>query len=775
MRRFIIIFLVFSFFTGLALFFIPDPGIYPERTDSLAIFDKDGQLLRLSLDSRQNYRLFAPFSEISPELIKSTIFYEDRFFYRHPGFNPLSLARAAFGFFSGSGRPVGASTITMQVARIRFDLETRNLTGKMVQILRAIQLERHYSKKEIMEAYLNLAPYGRNIEGVAAASLIYFGKKPKDLTVPEALALSVIPQNPCARCPLGKKGYKEMDKARQRLFERLVSVYPSYSSFSGFMSLRLVCGSPETLPFRAPHFCDLIHYSAASGGSGMRNTSLDLSVQSEVEGIINKHVIRRYSEGIRNAAALLVDSETMSVMAMAGSADFFNSSINGQVNAVTAKRSPGSALKPFVYALAIDQGLIHPMTLLKDAPLRYGAYAPENFDKRFQGPLSAKAALNQSRNVPALTLAARLSDPDIYDFLKLAGISGMKEKDFYGLSPVLGGCEVSMMEMAELYSMLANGGVMKRITLMKDADNPLSSQRILSPEASFMILDMLLDNPSPYSEFEEEEKTGNMEIAWKTGTSWGFRDAWAAGVGGKYVLVVWVGNFSGEGNSSFVGRSAAGPVFFDIMAMLEKKYGRFRHPGPAVTGLNLKKIDVCALSGGLPGKYTPKIKETWFIPGKSPITVSTIHRAIPIDIRTGLRACVHNPPHTRLEVFEFWPSDISRIFHEAGIYRPEPPSYMKGCGMGERDDNGSSPLIISPDSTVTYVLRNSGLGGDRVPLEATAENDVETLYWFTGKTFAGKTRPGEMLLWETGPGDYQVRVVDDHGRAAVRNLSVRRE
>lgn len=779
MRRFIISILILSILSGAIWFFIPDPGLYPNRTDSRAIFDKDGKLLRLTLNQEQNYRIFSALPDISPDLVASTISYEDRFFYRHPGINPVSALRAFFGLFRGTGRPVGASTITMQVARMRFGLKTKDFQGKLIQILRSVQLERHYSKEQILEAYLNLAPYGRNIEGIAAASLIYFGKKPSELTLPEALSLSVIPQNPSARCPLTGKGYQEMDRARQRLFFRMSKEKKALSKVSGFMSLRLVFGSPETLPFRAPHFCDLVLNPrgriSGSENTGAIETCLDLSIQSEIEGIIKTHVARRRSEGIRNAAALLLDSETMDVLAMAGSADFFDGKINGQVNGTMAKRSPGSALKPFVYALALDQGLIHPMTLLKDAPLHYGAYSPENFDKRFKGPLSARDALNQSRNVPALTLAARLSNPDIYDLLSLTGISGMKEKDFYGLSPVLGGCEVSMMEMAQLYSMLASGGVMRKARLLKDDALPLSGQRLLSPEACFITLDMLLGNPSPYSEFEDEEEQGGNGIAWKTGTSWGFRDSWAAGVGGKYVLVVWVGNFDGQGNPSFVGRTASGPVFFDIMRMIEKRKGAFRHPGPALKGLNMRKVDVCALSGGLPGRYTPRTRETWFIPGKSPITVSTIHRAVPLDIRTGLRACTHNPPDTRLEVFEFWPSDITKIFHEAGIFRPEPPRYMKDCGMADRDESGASPQIISPDSTVTYVLRNPGQGGDRVPLEATAENDVEVLYWFSGKSFAGRTKPGEILLWETGPGDFQIRVVDDHGRASVRSLSVRRE
>ena len=769
--------LLLAVFTG--WIFIPDPGLYPATSESLAIFDAKDRLIRLTLNSEQAYRLFVPVSQIPADLKKATLIYEDRFFYDHPGVNPFALLRSAWGLLGKTARPAGASTITMQTARMRFSLKTTTIRGKIIQILRAIQLERHYSKNSILEAYFNLAPYGRNITGIGAASLIYFGKKPENLTLPEALTLAVIPQNPSVRCPSGKDGYLKMDSARQKLFKKLAATDPGYAKNSGLMSLALVCGSPETLPFKAPHFADYVRSPQSSGQmvgqSGFLKTSLDLDLQTGIETILRKHVHRRYFDGIQNAAALLVDAKTMSILAMIGSVDFFNSGISGQVNAATAKRSPGSALKPFVYALALDQGLIHPMSLLKDTPLRYGAYAPENFDRIFRGPLSATEALNQSRNVPALSLAARLMHPDIYEFLKMAGITGMKDKDFYGLSPVLGGCEVSMLEMAELYAMLANGGIMQPAGFNPAGKASVSGQRLLSPEACYMVLDMLTKNPSPYQEYEDESDGRKSLIAWKTGTSWGFRDAWAAGVAGDFVLVVWLGNFTGEGNPSFVGRGAAGPIFFDILSLLETVSGRFHRPGPRLTCLNLKQIDVCALSGGLPNRYTPKTEKTWFIPGKSPITVSTVHRAIPIDIKTGLRACRHTPPATKLEVFEFWPSDISKVFHEAGLFKPEPPPYVKGCGMESRDDDGSAPQIISPDSTVTYIMRNAGHGGDRVPLEATVENSVKRIYWFADDAYIGQSSPNDIFLWAPTPGKFQIRAVDDNGRAGVRNLVVRRE
>jgi len=759
-------------FAGSALYtLVPDPGLYPELSQSTAIFDAKDRLIRLTLNSKEEYRLFIPIAEIPKDLIDATFLYEDKFFYSHPGVNPCSIIRALWNSIVRKGRVTGASTITMQTARMRFSLKTTTISGKIIQILRAIQLERHYSKERILEAYFNLAPYGRNIEGIGAASLIYFGKKPKNLTFPEILALVVIPQNPSTRCPSDQRGYLMMDQARQNLFKKFSTLNPSYAKNAGLMSLSLMCGSPETIPFKAPHFADFVRSYQTIHPSGAVRTTLDLDLQSGIQEIIKKHVRRRSGDGIQNAAALLLDAKTMSILSMVGSVDFFNAAISGQVNAATAKRSPGSALKPFVYALALDQGLIHPMTLLKDTPLRYGAYSPENFDRTFQGPLSATQALIHSRNVPALTLAARLENPDFYEFLKMAGISKMKERDFYGLSLVLGGGEVSMIEMAELYAMLANGGVMRSSQFGDEGSS--SGIRLLSPEACYLVLDMLMKNPSPDQEFAEENK--NSMVAWKTGTSWGFRDAWAAGVANDLVLVVWVGDFTGAGNPSFVGRDAAGPIFFDILSFLKYRTGALRHPGPNLAELNLEEITVCALSGALPNRYTPKTVKTWFIPGVSPITVSTIHRAIPIDVKTGLRACRSNPPATRDEVFEFWPSDISKIFHAAGFYKPEPPAYMENCDIEVRDDRGESPQIISPDSTVAYILRNTGAGGDRVPLEATAENGVRVVYWFADDAYIGQSRPSDIFLWEARAGKCQIRAVDDNGRSVIRTVTVMRE
>ncbi|MGM0593764.1 MAG: transglycosylase domain-containing protein, partial [Pseudomonadota bacterium] len=381
---------------------LPRPDLYGHVGYSTAWFDRHGKLLRLELAPDERYRLKVPLEQISPAMQQATLLYEDRDFYDHGGVDPAALLRAAWQTWVVGERRVGGSTLSMQLARLRYG-HPHTLVGKLQQILRALQIERHYSKREILAAYFNLAPYGRNIEGVEAASLIYFDKPAGELTLPEALALSVVPQNPVRRNPTSEAGFAELARARARLFERWAEEVPEDAARRAQIELPLAVRPPEALPFHAPHFINGIE-----AGPGRVTTTLDLPLQQRLAERIERYVARRRSEGIHNAAALLLDSRSMEVAALIGSADFFDTSIAGQVDGSRARRSPGSALKPFVYALALEQGLIHPMTLLKDAPRRYGGYTPENFDQRFLGPVLAREALIKSRNVPAVNLTAAL-------------------------------------------------------------------------------------------------------------------------------------------------------------------------------------------------------------------------------------------------------------------------------------------------------------------------------------------------------------------------------
>ena len=459
---------------------------------SVAVRAQGGELLRLTLAPDQQYRLWVPLPRMSPMLIDSVRLYEDRWFDWHPGVNPAALVRSAWSTFTG-GRRQGGSTLSMQLARRLHGLDTRHVPGKLAQIGLAVWLELRHSKAEILEAYLNTAPYGANIEGIEAASLIYFGKPAQALTMPEALTLAVIPQNPVKR--IASRGQNaELQAARDRLWAIWQQRHPNDARpHAPEALLTPPARGRASLPFLAPHLTDaLLARPRESAASTDIQTTLDVRMQRTLERVIHGYVRTHGERGIRNASALLLDTQSMEVRAVVGSADYRDAEIEGQVNGTLAKRSPGSTLKPFIYALALDQGLLHPRTMLKDAPTAFGAFSPENYDGQFVGPLSAQDALIRSRNIPAVSVAAKLSRPNLHGFLQLNQVSRLQSEAHYGLALVLGGGEVTMEELARMYAVLANGGRVRQLAYTRDdaraqaaedADHP--PLQVLSEEAAF--------------------------------------------------------------------------------------------------------------------------------------------------------------------------------------------------------------------------------------------------------------------------------------------------
>lgn len=761
-RRLLFVAVVLLALGGLLVRYWPREPLSARIATSTAVFDRNGALLRLTLASDGQYRLWTSLESASPEFIDALLLHEDQNFYRHPGVDPLAMLRATWATITGSSHQ-GGSTLSMQLARLLYRLDTRSIGGKLRQMARAMQLELCYSKHDLLEAHINLLPYGGNVQGVGTASLIYFGKSAQTISLPEALTLVLIPQSPARRHPAAVEP-AVLTEARLRLFARWQAQHVTGSDTSQSMALPLHYAAVRQLPFAAPHFVD--HLLLTQQPASRLMTTLDLNQQRLLERVLKQYVRDRSSSGIHNASALLIDARDQSVRAMIGSADFFNNAISGQVNGALAKRSPGSALKPFIYALGIDQGLIHPMTMLKDAPAAFGAFSPENFDGRFVGPITATQALVRSRNVPAVTLASQLANPSLYQFMQSAGITQLQSAQHYGLSLALGGSEVTPEELATLYAMLANRGQLLPLRYLQDtskADGP----RLLSEEASFMVLDMLKQNPRP-DDTPSSQRT-SVQAAWKTGTSWGFRDAWTAGVFGPYVLVVWVGNFDSSGNPSYVGVQAAAPLFFrmfDALLSREPDLHELHYRIPA----RLQQVEVCTVSGDLPNAACPQTTRTWYIPGVSPIKLSSIHRRVMLDTRSGQVACPpYNPRYTRAEIFEYWPSDLAQLFRQAGMPRRQAPE--NNCLHPEAANTDAVPLITSPLNGVVYNLRRKD--SQSVPLTATLSADSRNVFWFVDSSYVGNSAAGAALAWlPAHPGSYTVLAVDDQGRTASRQLDV---
>ena len=620
---------------------------------STAIYDSDKHLLRLTLANDGIYRVYKPLNEISPKLQEAALLYEDRWFYYHFGLNPISLGRAFLSFVKNDSRPLGASTITMQLARLKYNINSKTISGKLKQIFYALIIEIRHDKKEILEAYLNLAPYGHNIEGAEAASLIYFNVNSKDITLFESITLAVIPQNPAKRVPTSKKGMQLGIESRKRIFPLWIKHHKEDISLLSLLDMEVSVRHPKNLPFAAPHLTD---YLLSRGIRGSIYSTIDMNKQKLLENTVSEYIINNKSKGINNAAVMLLNYKTMEVVSYIGSSDYFNSEIYGQVNGIEAMRSPGSVLKPFIFGLAVEKGLIHPKSMMKDAPKQYGAYSPENADRGFMGPLFARDALIHSRNIPAIELLTKLPKSSFYDFLYYSGVENLQPEEYYGTALAIGGFEVTMENVVKMYAGLANFGEEKCINYMKDLRCEDDSYRIFSKEAAFLTIDMLYYNPKPSSVFD------NDNIAWKTGTSYAFKDAWTAGILGDYVLAVWVGNFDGTGNTAFLGRTSAGTLFFNIASVLKYNENVVYYKQKPDEMLNVKEVDICVPTGDLPNKYCKNIEKGYFIPGVSPIKVTDVFRAVPIDKKTGLRACFYDKETTEMKVYEFWSSDINKLF-----------------------------------------------------------------------------------------------------------------
>jgi len=778
----------------------------PDGGWSRVVRDRHGTLLHIAAAADGRYRVWTPLAGVSPYWVQATLHKEDRWFRWHPGVNALALLRAAGRALSGNSGG-GASTLTMQVARLHWHLETRSVAGKLVQIGRALQLERHYSKDQILEAYFNLAPFGGNVEGAGAAASLWCGRDAMQISQREAIALSVIPQSPATRQPGRPRAAPRLAAAQGRLAAML-------EKQAGLRADPLVAQftltPPGPPPHEAPHLCRRLLQASAAHEIA---STLDLAMQQQIQRGISAHLQRTRDEGIVNACALLVHAPSREVLAYVGSADYADRDICGMVDGLRARRSPGSALKPFVYGLALDQGLIHPRSLLSDAPIGFNDYNPENFEGEFLGPIHANDALVRSRNIPAVALANRLGEGGLYRFLQRGGVDLPKPADYYGLALALGGCGITPVQLAALYCGLADDGQARSLVFARspaqtaaaappstailalserktgilpvreDSASSLSVNEttgwkpvvhdrqdayppLLSAAARFLVLNMLRGAAELGPEYGFARATPG--VAWKTGTSHGFRDAWAVGVRGDYVLLVWLGNFSGRGNNALVARHCAVPLLFDL-------FTRLQLPDRAsVPPAGVRQVDLCATSGELPGQWCQQTAVGWFIPGVSPIGLCQLHRRILVDGQTGKRVARDDGrPGLRHEVHEFWPPDQLELFRKAGLPRRIPPEPETASDTLIGLDPGQAPVITAPLHGRNYQL-GGGPADSAIQLQARATPGVRCLYWFDGEAFLGSCAPTDSLPWPAPPGDHHLRVLDDHGRSGDTNIRVRR-
>ncbi|MGZ3410520.1 MAG: penicillin-binding protein 1C [Xanthobacteraceae bacterium] len=543
---------------------------------STTVVDREGRLLRPFATADGRWRLPAQAADVDRRYLDLLIAYEDRRFREHHGADPLALLRAARQFMTEGHIISGGSTLTMQVARLLEPRSERSISAKLRQIVRAIEIERTLSKDEVLSLYLSLAPYGGNLEGVRAASLSYFGKEPRRLTLGEAALLVALPQSPEARRP--DRASNVARAARDRVLDRVAATGTWPDADIARAKSEPVPTARLPMPMLAPHAAE--QAVAENRGVNSHKLTIDAIWQKSLEDLARERA-RKLGPDI-SIAILAIDSATGEVLAKVASADYFDARRAGQVDMTQALRSPGSTLKPFIYGLGFEDGFIHPETLIDDRPVRYGDYAPENFDLTFQGTVTVKKALQLSLNVPAVAVLDRVGASRLSARLEQAGAPLVLPKgEAPGLAMGLGGVGVRLVDLVRLYGGIARLGTTVALH-ERDGETPGVPHRLMEPVAAWYVANTLLGTPPP------ENAVGN-RIAFKTGTSYGYRDAWSIGFDGKRTIGVWVGRADGGAVPGLIGRAAAAPILFEAFARLNKPLAPLPHaPKPTLMAATAK-------------------------------------------------------------------------------------------------------------------------------------------------------------------------------------------
>lgn len=745
---------VFFLMTSIFLFLSIDL-IFPVNTSirySRLILSNEKKLLNASLSSDQQWRMKTGLKEVNPLLIKTMIYKEDRWFRWHPGVNPVALTRALWQNISSGERVSGASTITMQVIRM-LEPRKRTVGNKLLECFRAMQLEFHHSKNEILELYINLLPYGGNIQGIKAASFLYFGQEPQALSLAQIVTLAIIPNDPNHQ-RLGINNNRIINE-RNIWLKKLSAKGIFNKSALDDALLEPLTARRFDAPKQIPHLARLL--SKTNPENPVVQTFIDSRIQDFVENTLTNEVKMFRGVGVGNAAVVLIDNRTHAVVAYVGSSGFSESQFQGQVDGASSLRSPGSALKPFLYALAMDRGLITPKTVLQDIPQNFNGYRPLNYDETFRGRITATQALALSLNIPAVDLANRVGVDLFNEKLSRGGLKWIgKRKKKLGLSVILGGCGVTLTELTSLYSCLATNGIKYTLRFTSD-ENTKETDTLFSPQASWMIHEILtgLKRPDLPNNFEN---TVNLpHIAWKTGTSYGRRDAWSFGYNPDYTVGVWVGNFDGTGIPELSGAEFATPILFKIFNFLtyNQKPSWFKRPA----GLDFRLV--CSESGLPPGESCTNLVMDDYIPAVSPNR--KCDHLLPVFVNESgsisyCRSCLPQAGY-RTDYYPNLSPGLIAFYEEEQIpYRKIPP-HNPLCNRVYHND---SPVITSLTEGREYILYASAK--QQLQLAFTATSDVNKVYWYINDKFYKEASRGQKLFFTPDAGLIKISCSDDKGR-----------
>ncbi len=769
------IFILFIFSTPHQLFKSPT---------SYVISASNGTLLSAAIASDGQWRF--PVSDSVPEkFIQCITSFEDRRFFSHFGMDPLAMLRAMKQNLKSKSIVSGGSTLTMQVIRLSRN-KKRTFWQKIIEIWLAYSLEFNSSKNEIMALYASNAPFGSNVVGLEAASWRYFGRNAESLSWGEMATLAVLPNSPSLVHP--GKNSDHLIKKRNDLLDRIASLKIIDQETANLAKLEPIPGKPLPLPQNSPHLLNRFKQdiNSLSVKSTALTTTIDYDLQIRINELLKRYHNRYKSNGINNIAALVLDINNGSVVSYVGNIyQPENKELESHVDMIKAPRSPGSTLKPLLYASMLNDGLLLPHTLVADVPTQIAGYTPQNYDLGYDGAISADKALSRSLNIPAVKMLQQYKYQRFYDKLKKLKFSTLNQPaDHYGLSLILGGSEVSMWDLSKSYMGMARTlnhyNEFQGKYNPNDYDEPTyvkgGSKKVIKEDLE---LNSSFDHGSIWATFNAMEEvmrpgdeglwqqfSSSNRIAWKTGTSFGFRDAWAIGLSANYVVCVWVGNADGEGRPGLMGIETAAPVLFDIFKQLPRSKW-FEMPKT-----KLKRLIVCKESGYKAGEYCINKMEELVPFSGDKTSLCPYHKLVHLNSSGTLRVtdrCV-NPSSMRHEKWFILPPSMEYYYKiKNSDYKILPP-YQIGCEDGS--NNFTMEMIYPKNNAIVYIPIE--LDGERgkVIFNATHRNQQKKIYWHIDEEFIGTTQSFHQMGINSSPGIHTLTLVDEDGERLVQKFSI---
>lgn len=767
---------------------IPKPLISKPYSKLLYTTETSGRevLLGARIASDGQWR-FPSGSEVPEKFAVCLTQYEDKRFWYHPGVDPFALMRAVQLNLTRSRVVSGGSTLTMQLARIARGNQSRTVGQKVIEMLWALYLECSYSKEEILRMYASNAPFGGNVVGIEAAAWRYFGREAKDLSWAEQATLAVLPNSPALIHP--GRNRAELKQKRDKLLLRLYEKHILDKTEYELACMEALPEKPLPLPNEAPH---LLERLAIEKQENRIHTTIDPTLQQQVQRLVNRYVADYRSNHIYNAAALVADVESGKILAYVGNVTDQNMTTGHgyQVDVITSPRSTGSVLKPFLYAAMLNDGLILPGTLIADTPLNINGFTPQNFNKTFYGAVPAHVAIERSLNVPLVRMLSQYNTGRFMSLLKRLGMTTLRfSEDHYGASLILGGAEGSLWDLSGIYASLArmlshyrsyNGRydrsdihpltpypIEEKKPIRSVTDTRLADESLLSYASLWFMFEAMSGLNRPEEEADWQQFSSMKQVAWKTGTSYGGRDAWAIGVTPRYVVGVWVGNATGEGRSGLTGVGYAAPILFDIYSLLPD-VPWFDQPYD-----ELEEVAVCRQSGHKASAICDEV-DTVYIPRTGIATaVCPYHRIVHLSQDGQYRVNSSCESVSRMQERSWFVLPPAQAYYYKNYhveYQALPP-LKPGC---EEDQSRQIAILYPEHQAVLYLPKGFSGEREKVVMRATHARSDATLYWHLDDVYLGETRQIHQMACLVEPGNHILTLLDEDGNRRSILFEVRK-